>query len=126
MKFLILWWFKHLPLLNLFSLTLFQTLLDIMISFLIILVNCLLINLALVNANIYYILLIVLLSYFNIIMIVDSISFCKELKITTIIILSHTFRFGVITIHNHFIKNWISVKIFITNFSKFFGLLNQE
>lgn len=122
-KYPILWQLKHLSSLVAFLFIPFQLLLDIMARFSVIPVDYLLTNFALVDTRICFILLIILSPYSSIIVVVNLKSLCKESKATAIAILSHISRFSIITARSCFIKNWTSVKIFITSFSKLLGLL---
>lgn len=82
-----------------------------------------LINQTLAKAKICYILLIVLSFYFKKFVIMVLKLLYREINIITITILSLISQFIIITTCSYFIRNCIFTKMFITNFSKFFGLL---
>ena len=83
----------------------------------------LLINFILVNSKICYILLIILLPYFNMVVIIDLKLLYKKLRATKIIMLFQKSWFNIIATCNCLIKNQIFTKILIIDFSKLFGLL---
>lgn len=55
-------------------------------------------------------------------MIVDLQSLCKKSKVTTIAILFHISRFGIIAAYSYFNKNKTSLKILMIGLSNFFSL----
>ena len=80
-------------------------------------------NFALVDANIYWILIIVLFSRSNILLVVVSKLLCKESITTTIAILSQISQSGSIDTCSCLMKNCTFVKILITSLLQLLGLL---
>ena len=90
--------------------------LDIIRSLPITLIVYLLLNFALANIRIYYLLLIILLLHFNIFVIIDSKLLYKKSRLAAIAILSHMSWFNIIAPCNCFISNKTFAKILIISF----------
>lgn len=86
----------------------------------------LLMNFALADAKICYILLIVLFSHFNRLVVVVSKLVCKKSNVTIIAILSQISSFGVITNYKYSIKKSIFIKMLLNSLSNLFSLLISD